>query len=252
VAFLDSVFAKKSQSKVARLNSDAADGRNDARTARREQIEVSVFLFLIVPSMALSFFVVKQGRLSFELVAYATILRDLSLVSLILFFIWRNKESLQRIGWSLKNGPKEIGLGIGLFLPFFLGAGLVESALRAAGFSAPSTPAPSFLTAKGLAEFLLAFVLVTVVALAEETIFRGYLILRLKAVMKNPVAGALLSAALFSIGHGYEGSAGVVTVGFMGVALAFVYLWRQSLVAPMVIHFLQDLTSMILAPLLAR
>jgi hypothetical protein len=48
--------------------------------------------------MALSFFAVKQGALSFVLVAFATLLRDLALVSLILFFIWRNGESVNNIG----------------------------------------------------------------------------------------------------------------------------------------------------------
>ena len=108
------------------------------------------------------------------------------------------------------------------------------------------------MTARGPADFLLAIVLVTVVALAEETIFRGYLILRLKAITASPAAAALLSAAIFSLGHGYEGSAGVVTVGVMGVVFAFIYMWRQSLVAPIVIHFLQDFISIILVPLLAK
>ena len=54
-----------------------------------EIFEVSVFLFLIVPSMLLSFFAVRPGSLSFMLVASGTILRDLALVSLILFFLWR-------------------------------------------------------------------------------------------------------------------------------------------------------------------
>ena len=66
---------------------------------RKEQfLELSAFLFLIVPSMALSFFAIKQGSLSFSLSAVATIFRDLSLVSLILFFLWRNRESLRTIG----------------------------------------------------------------------------------------------------------------------------------------------------------
>ena len=64
-----------------------------------------------------------------------------------------------------------------------------------------------------LAEFLLATVLVIVVALAEETVFRGYLILRFKNVAANTSAAVLLSAVIFSLGHGYEGSAGVITVG---------------------------------------
>lgn len=235
------------------MNNSSTNSGSSAQSARTEQfVEVSVFLFLIVPSMALSFFAVKHGILSFALVAIATILRDLGLVSLILFFVWRNDEPVNSIGWTFKNVWREIGLGIGLYVPFFLVTGLFERALRVAGLSIPSTPLPSFMAAKGMGEFLLAFVLVTVVALAEETIFRGYLILRLKAITARPAVAVLVSAALFSLGHGYEGSAGVVTVGVMGLVLGFVYMWRQSLVAPMVMHFLQDFIGIVLMPLLGK
>jgi membrane protease YdiL (CAAX protease family) len=224
-----------------------------AKDNRKERLaEVSVFLFLIVPSMALSFFAFKQGDLNFLLVATSAILRDLALVSLILFFMWRNHEPAIWIGWTLKNSRKEISLGIMLFIPFFFGTGLLEKGLQAIGLSAPSTPLPSFLAARGIVEFLLALVLVVIVALAEETIFRGYLILRFKAITSNPIGAALLSAVIFSLGHGYEGSAGVVTVGVMGLVFAFVYMWRQSLVAPMVMHFLQDFIGIVLVPLLHK
>jgi membrane protease YdiL (CAAX protease family) len=138
-----------------------------------ELVEVSVFLFLIVPSLVVSFFVVKQGGLGFVSVAFATIARDLALVALVLYFLWRNCEPLRWIGWTLKLAWTEILLGLGLFIPFFVGAGLLENALRALGFSSPSTPLPSYLVAKGLAEIVLATILVVVVAVAEETIFRG-------------------------------------------------------------------------------
>jgi membrane protease YdiL (CAAX protease family) len=49
-----------------------------------------------------------------------------------------------------------------------------------------------------------------VVAVSEETVFRGYLLLRLGAVLHGPFRAVLLSSALFSLGHGYEGSAGAV------------------------------------------
>jgi membrane protease YdiL (CAAX protease family) len=211
-------------------------------------VELSVFLSLIVPSMVLSFFAVKQGSLSFTLVAIATIFRDLALVSLILYFLWRNGETVGRLGWRFGNIRTEILLGMGLYVPLFFAMGLFESALRAAGFSFPSTPLPSFVMARGLTQSLLAVVLVIIVALAEETIFRGYLILRLKAITGSPVAAALLSAAIFSLGHGYEGSAGVVTVGVMGLVFAFVYMWRGSLVAPIVMHFLQDFIGIVILP----
>jgi len=219
----------------------------------KEQVaEVSVFLFLIIPSMALSFLAIHQGTLSFVLVAISAILRDLALVSLILFFIWRNMEAVTSIGWTFKNSSREASIGILLYVPFFFGTGLLERGLQAIGLSVPSTPLPSFLAARGRVEFLLAFVLVVIVALAEETIFRGYLLLRFRAVTANRTVAVLLSAAIFSLGHGYEGSAGVVTVGVMGLVFAAIYLWRKSLTAVVLMHFLQDFIGIILVPLLGK
>jgi uncharacterized protein len=231
------------------------NGANGCRIQfqRREQLfEVSVFLFLIVPSLVFSFFAVKQGSLSFVVVAIAAILRDLALVILILFFVWRNGEPVISIGWTFSRIWSEILVGIGLFIPFFFITGFVENGLKAIGFTVPSKPLPSFLAAKGLVELLLALVLVVIVAIAEETIFRGYLLLRFRTILPNLSLSAFISAIIFSLGHGYEGSAGVITVGFMGLAFAFIYLWRQSLVAPIVMHFLQDFIGIVLLPLLGK
>ena len=201
--------------------------------------------------MVLSFFVIKpEGPLSFVLVAWSTILRDSALVSLVLFFLWRNRETVGRIGWTIRDSRKEIALGVLLFIPLFFGAGLLENLLHDSGLSVPSKPLPSFFTARGPAETALAVFLVIVVALAEETIFRGYILLRFRAITRSSAFAVFLSAVIFSIGHGYEGTAGVITVGTMGVALALVYLWRQSLIAPVTMHFLQDIVSIVLIPLI--
>jgi membrane protease YdiL (CAAX protease family) len=232
-------------------NENKAETGTSIQVSRREQaLEVSVFLFLIVPSMVLSFFAVKQGTLGFALTAVATIMRDLGLLSLILFLIWRNREPIGQIGWTLGNGWRDIPLGIMLSIPVFYGAILLEGALQDLGFSVPATPTPSFLAVKGMAEVVLAVVLVLVVAVTEETIFRGYLILRFGATTSSRAIAVLLSATIFALGHGYEGSAGVVTVGAMGLAFALVYLWRKSLVAPVVMHFVQDFVSVVLVALL--
>ncbi len=232
------------------LETSRARSVNSLQTDRKEQfLEVSVFLFLIVPAMALSFFAIKQGNLSFRLSAVSTVLRDLSLVSLILFFLWRNREPVHLIGWNFMNFWKEFLWGVILFFPTFYVSAILENALHAAGFSIPSTPLPTFLSPRGPTEILLAFCLVVVVAIAEETIFRGYLILRFRAILNNPAA-VLLSAVVFSLGHGYEGTAGMVTVGFLGLVFALVFQWRRNLVAPMVMHFLQDFMVIVLPPLL--
>jgi membrane protease YdiL (CAAX protease family) len=230
--------------------------RPDAREqspqlSRREQIiEVLVFLLLIVPSMALSFFAVKQGSIGFALTAVATILRDAALVSLILFFLWRNGESIKTIGWKSKRWWLDILLGILVFPVMFFGAMWLERLLVSIGFTVPSTPTPSLQPKMDAIHLILAVVLVIVVAVAEETIFRGYLILRFRALTGGAGWAVLLSAVVFSLGHGYEGTAGVVTVGAMGLAFALAYVWRKSLVMPMTMHFLQDFLSIVLLPLL--
>jgi membrane protease YdiL (CAAX protease family) len=229
----------------------ATSDESSLQPDRSEQLfEVSVFLFLIVPSMALSFFAIKQGDIGFMVTAIATILRDLALVCLILFFVWHNREAITSIGWTFRHGWKDIALGTVLFVPVFIGAGILDRLLVATGFSAPATPQPSFLTAQGTLQFLVAFVLVVVVAVAEETIFRGYLILRFRALLSSTTAAVVLSAVVFSLGHGYEGTSGVVTVGVLGAVYAVIYLWRKSLVAPITMHFLQDFLGVILIPLL--
>jgi membrane protease YdiL (CAAX protease family) len=231
---------------------DSSAGQHGAVPGWREQaVEVAVFLILILPSLVLSLFAVREGSVSFALAASATIARDLALVALVLYFLWRNGESVARIGWTARRAWKEVILGAALFVPFFFGTALLERGLLWAGLPAPKTPLPGFLKAQGVAETLLAVALVAVVAVAEETVFRGYLLLRFRAVLHSPVWAVLLSSFIFSLGHGYEGSAGLVTVGIMGAVFALVYLWRGSLVAPVVMHFLQDFLGIVLLPLLA-
>ena len=155
----------------------------------KEFAEVGVFLLLIVPSMVLSLFAVQQGSLGFVLVAFATIFRDVGLVSLVLYFLWRNGESITRVGWTTRDISREAILGCVLFVPFFFGAAALDRLLIRAGFSAPATPGPAFLEARGMAEAVLGTVLVAVVAVAEETIFRGYLILRSRGLAESGLGG---------------------------------------------------------------
>jgi len=227
------------------------DGRVPLQSDRKKQlIEVTVFLFLIIPSIAISLFVSRQAGLTFPIVAVSTILRDLSLLSLILYFLWSNDEPILRVGLASYKIQREVFMGIILYIPFFLGIALFQSILFQLGLSLPSRSLTSFLAPQGVGEYLLAFILVIVVAVSEEVIFRGYLILRLANTSGNVLLAAAISSLIFALGHGYEGSAGILTVGIMGFLFALVYLWRMSLVAPIVMHFLQDFIGIILMPLL--
>jgi uncharacterized protein len=238
-----------SQLSIGSFDDTALSSRTVHPSKRDEFVELGVFLLLIVPSMVLSFFVAADSQ-PFPLVAIATIARDLGLVALIFLFLARNGERRAGIGWTGTHAVREIWIGVGLFVPLFVGAQTLETTLRSAGLSAPSSPAPNLVPVPDLTELLLAVALVAVVAVSEEVIFRGYILLRLSHLLRGRMGPLVLSAVIFSIGHGYEGAAGVVTVGVVGLTLALVYSWRRSLVAPMVMHFLFDFLPIVLLPLL--
>jgi membrane protease YdiL (CAAX protease family) len=218
---------------------------------RLQWIEVLVFLLLVVPSMVLSLFAIRKGTIAFPIAAWATIFRDLGLVALVWYFLWRSGEPVRQIGWTARRLWRDVGIGVVLFPVVSLSIAWLERGLERAGLSAPSTQLPSFLAAEGPWQFALAGILVVVVAFSEETVFRGYLILRFAAVSRSLFWAVIVSSLVFSLGHGYEGSAGLVSVGVMGAIFALVYLWRGSLVAPMVMHFLQDFLGIVVAPLLS-
>lgn len=162
-------------------------------------------------------------------------------------FIWAIASVLARI---ISRLAAKAAWGVVLFVPFLFVTGLAELGFRGIGLTSPSTPLPSFLEAKDIPQVVLALILVSVVAVAEETVFRGYLLLRFCAISRNSAYGVLWSSLVFALGHGYEGTAGLATVAVIGALLACIYLWRRSLVASIVIHFLQDFLGIVVLPLL--
>jgi uncharacterized protein len=242
----DSVPAELPDAAVS--NGSVNDER--AQPSRKVQtIEVTVFLLLIVPSMALSFLTEKEQNLRFAQMAIGSMLNDIALLSLVLYFIWRNQERVESIGWKFDHFGRDLALGVVLFVPVYLGGNMLANLLHQIGLSAPERQ-PSFLAVSGLKQLVLSVMIVTIVAVVEETIFRGYLMLRFTGVSAHRSAAVILSSIIFSLGHGYEGMAGTVTVFLLGVLFALIYLWRKSLVAPMVIHFLTDFTSIVLPAVL--
>jgi membrane protease YdiL (CAAX protease family) len=210
-------------------------------------LEVGVFLFLILPSMLLSAPIARTGTLNFSFVATVSMLQDLALLSLILFFVYRNAEGWQSLGLTARNGVRELLVGILLYIPFTFIVRLISHALQWAGISLPQE-APKFLIPNNPAQTALAIVFLIVVAVTEEVLFRGYLLLRFRQLLKNTSAAVIFSAVIFSVGHGYQGLAGMIAVGVMGIVFAVVYLWRHSLLAVMMLHFLQDFMAMIVGP----
>lgn len=98
-------------------------------------------------------------------------------------------------------------------------------------------------------ERLAFFAVVVTVAVCEELIFRGFV----QRVFEDwsgglIVAGILGSAAIFAVAHLYQGRRGVITTFVVGLLFSAVRSWTGSLIAPLIAHFVADITAGFLAP----
>jgi membrane protease YdiL (CAAX protease family) len=95
-----------------------------------------------------------------------------------------------------------------------------------------------------------SFVAVAITAgVAEEVVFRGFLLVYLTDIASVPVGPAMLaSAALFGLAHAYQGLVGVLLTGLAGYWLAGLYVVTGSLLLPIVVHALVDLRLLLVLP----
>src|SRR5258708_39245840 len=76
----------------------------------------------------------------------------------------------------------------------------------------------------------------------EEILFRGHLMAFFDSLV-GPILGTVAAIALFGIAHAYQGKAGVMRTGMVGLFMALVYRATGSLLAPIVMHALIDLSG---------
>jgi len=87
-------------------------------------------------------------------------------------------------------------------------------------------------------------------AIWEETVFRGFLLGRLRASMPVPdsrgaalrrdVLAVVLTALFFGAGHGYQGVLGLVQTTVAGIALGGLAVWRKSILPAIGAHLAID------------
>lgn len=91
-------------------------------------------------------------------------------------------------------------------------------------------------------ELRLTWLLSIGAGVGEELLYRGYLIWYFSA-LTNPVFGVILSSILFGLGHAYQGTAGIIRTGIMGLVLALVVVGTGSLLYAVIVHAVVDITS---------
>jgi uncharacterized protein len=83
----------------------------------------------------------------------------------------------------------------------------------------------------------------------EEVVYRAYLITRIGKLLGDSnaarIAGCLIGAGIFGVAHWYQGLAGMLVTGMLGLLLGFLFLWRRgNLWANIASHLVADTVSL--------
>lgn len=88
------------------------------------------------------------------------------------------------------------------------------------------------------------FVISLTAGVAEELVFRGYLLTRLSGLFKEPHIPVIISSALFAIMHyGYHSLAQLLGTFFFGVFFSIFYIKYRNIHALIIAHFIIDLIA---------
>jgi uncharacterized protein len=85
-------------------------------------------------------------------------------------------------------------------------------------------------------------------AIAEEILFRGYAIERLKELTGSFSIAGLLSCTVFALEHvGFWSWGHALIAGFAGAILTLLYIWRRNMWVNMIAHFVPDAIGFLLS-----
>ena len=82
--------------------------------------------------------------------------------------------------------------------------------------------------------------------ICEEALFRGYLMTRLRILLKSDswFWPLIISSVIFGAAHGYQGPHGMILLSVYGIILGSIFIYTKSLWPVIVVHALQDLLAL--------
>lgn len=169
-----------------------------------------------------------------------TIIAEWLVFFLMLVTIRLEKENLASIWWrgfSPKNAA--IALAFMFFSQGILFA--VGAVLPLFGLRVETTYA--YLIPRTPAEYWWWVALSVTAGICEESIYRGWLMTRLRCFTKTWTTPVMLSSIAFGIAHAYQGEGNVTLVIVYSLLLSILFLWRRALAPGIIAHALNNLVD---------
>jgi len=147
-----------------------------------------------------------------------------------IFVKFADKDKFINLGFNIKNRYKDLYFGVFLgFISMFLGymALIYNNEIN-------------YLTVKyNIKEIILSAFLFLIVAVVEETLFRGYILKNLM-ISFNKYIALMISSLLFAIAHGANPNMSLFSffdLFLAGIFLGISYIYTKNLWFPIALHF---------------
>ena len=228
-------------------------------TARRQAAALLALFYGIAYG---GMFLVGDMRAGIVTVALSALVLGMLMLLATAFFV-RNDVSWRD---SLGLGRQPVGSMLRWSLLGFVGTYVVNVVLIGAYLTAHGNieaVAAQKMTSLGKFAELPAEAILPLAAFAavwEETVFRGFLLGRLRASMpaqdaprallRRDVLAIVLTGLFFGLGHGYQGVLGILQTTAVGVALGGLVVWRKSIWPAIGAHLAIDAFGLIMIKVL--
>lgn len=175
-----------------------------------------------------------------KLTALFMLLEGIFLLSLIFLLQRLRAKSIWDLGIRVRRYWREARIGLACVPLLFLVNFLITQILRLwlPQWISQKNPLLEIIkTPTDLALFLLISLLAGGI---KEEVQRAFILQRFQKYLNATIVGVVLWSAAFGAGHIVQGYDSALGAGVFGLIFGTVYLWRNSMIAPMVAHTLYD------------
>lgn len=180
---------------------------------------------------------VSGSRLSLRYLTWLSFADTALLLGLVLFFLRVRGDDPRGLFLGMRRAWPEVRLGLLCVPAVFLVVGALSAVIaRVAPWlrNVPENPLASLLQRPG---DIVVFAIVAVVAGGvREEIQRAFILDRFERHLGGALAGLVLFSLVFGLGHALQGWDAMLLTAVLGAIWGALYLWRRSIVAPLVCH----------------
>jgi uncharacterized protein len=163
---------------------------------------------------------------------------------LLLLFIWagvNNRKGLRGLTGGRWTSWRQVGIDVAIAAPFWV---LWTATARFTWYliGPPKGPhGPLNFPPHGLMDISAWLALSATAGVCEEIMYRGYLQQQFGAITGSASVGLLVQAALFGLGHTYQGWKPVFVISILGLLYGLLVQWRRNLRSAMIAHAWSDM-----------